>query len=215
MARTSAEAAYKNPELVRGGVSSSIQPRRSRSSSKPNCARSGPTPSWNLGGSTTPASATSSGGDIAGYKATRSAMGDMAKSLERDPQLNPILANRERNSASHLNAAVGSARSWPSATGINWQRPRHRNLIHPSCRPIRYTPHYDKSNSPLPACKLLVCVSVSAAMSEETASRRQRGPCISQDRPHHLKTILPDPGCPDPPSTARLPRARSRPSSKQ
>ena len=37
------------------------------------------------------------GGDIAGYKATRSAMGDMAKSLERDPQLESILANRKRD----------------------------------------------------------------------------------------------------------------------
>jgi Ti-type conjugative transfer relaxase TraA len=36
-------------------------------------------------------------GDIASYKATRSAMGDMAKSLERDPQLESILANRKRD----------------------------------------------------------------------------------------------------------------------
>jgi Ti-type conjugative transfer relaxase TraA len=35
-------------------------------------------------------------GDISGYKATRSAMGDLAKSLERDPQLESILANRKR-----------------------------------------------------------------------------------------------------------------------
>ena len=35
-------------------------------------------------------------GDISGYKATRSAMGDMAKSLERDPQLESILTNRKR-----------------------------------------------------------------------------------------------------------------------
>jgi Ti-type conjugative transfer relaxase TraA len=35
-------------------------------------------------------------GDISGYKATRSAMGDMAKSLERDPQLESILASRKR-----------------------------------------------------------------------------------------------------------------------
>ncbi|MER9295741.1 Ti-type conjugative transfer relaxase TraA [Mesorhizobium sp. M0621] len=34
-------------------------------------------------------------GDMSGYKATRSAMGDMAKSLERDPQLESILANRK------------------------------------------------------------------------------------------------------------------------
>ena len=35
-------------------------------------------------------------GDMSGYKATRSAMGDMAKSLERDPQLESLLANRKR-----------------------------------------------------------------------------------------------------------------------
>jgi hypothetical protein len=35
-------------------------------------------------------------GDISGYKAARSAMGDMARSLERDPQLESILANRKR-----------------------------------------------------------------------------------------------------------------------
>ena len=34
-------------------------------------------------------------GDMSGYKATRAAMGDMAKSLERDPQLKSILANRK------------------------------------------------------------------------------------------------------------------------
>ena len=34
-------------------------------------------------------------GDMSGYKAMRSAMGDMAKSLERDPQLESILANRK------------------------------------------------------------------------------------------------------------------------
>jgi len=36
-------------------------------------------------------------GDVSGYKATRAAMGDMAKSLERDPQLESILANRKRD----------------------------------------------------------------------------------------------------------------------
>jgi hypothetical protein len=36
------------------------------------------------------------GGDMSGYRATRSAMGDMARSLERDPQLESILANRKR-----------------------------------------------------------------------------------------------------------------------
>lgn len=36
-------------------------------------------------------------GDMSGYKATRAAMGDMAKSLERDPQLESILAGRKRD----------------------------------------------------------------------------------------------------------------------
>ena len=36
-------------------------------------------------------------GDMSGYKATRSAMGDMARSLERDPQLESILANRKQD----------------------------------------------------------------------------------------------------------------------
>ncbi|MGN8115370.1 Ti-type conjugative transfer relaxase TraA [Labrys sp. 22185] len=35
-------------------------------------------------------------GDFAHYNATRSAMGDMARSLERDPQLESLLANRKR-----------------------------------------------------------------------------------------------------------------------
>ena len=36
-------------------------------------------------------------GNISGYKATRSTMGDMANSLERDPQLESILASRKRD----------------------------------------------------------------------------------------------------------------------
>jgi Ti-type conjugative transfer relaxase TraA len=36
-------------------------------------------------------------GDMSGYRVTRSAMGDMAKSLERDPQLESILEGRKRD----------------------------------------------------------------------------------------------------------------------
>ena len=36
-------------------------------------------------------------GDMSGYKSTRSAMGDMAKSLERDPQMESILAGRKKD----------------------------------------------------------------------------------------------------------------------
>jgi Ti-type conjugative transfer relaxase TraA len=45
--------------------------------------------------------------DMSGYRATRSAMGDMAKSLERDPQLESILANRKRE----LGITITSGRS--------------------------------------------------------------------------------------------------------
>ena len=45
-------------------------------------------------------------GDMSGYKATRSAMGDMAKSLERDPQLESILEGRKR----HLGIEIESGR---------------------------------------------------------------------------------------------------------
>jgi len=36
-------------------------------------------------------------GDMSGYKVTRAAMGDIARSLERDPQLESILANRKKD----------------------------------------------------------------------------------------------------------------------
>ncbi|WP_316232328.1 Ti-type conjugative transfer relaxase TraA [Bradyrhizobium sp. SZCCHNR1051] len=35
-------------------------------------------------------------GDMSGYRATRSAMGDLVKGLDRDPQLESVLANRKR-----------------------------------------------------------------------------------------------------------------------
>ena len=46
--------------------------------------------------------------DMSGYKATRSAMGDMAKSLERDPQLKSILANRKQDLG--IGIGIGSGR---------------------------------------------------------------------------------------------------------
>ena len=96
-----AEAAYKkNPELVREAASGKSTAPSARFSSKPNCApirAAAPTASWSAGrSSTTPASASIRRATSSGYKATRSAMGDMAKSLERDPQLESILANRKR-----------------------------------------------------------------------------------------------------------------------
>ncbi len=36
-------------------------------------------------------------GDMSGYRSTRAEMGNMAKSLERDPQMESILAGRKKD----------------------------------------------------------------------------------------------------------------------
>ena len=90
-------------------------------------------------------------GDMSGYRATRSAMGDMARSLERDPQLESILANRKRElgiafkTRAPARSGIGLHpwhRSWPRSS-------RHLNLNHPIHR--RLSPRYGTSKSPL-AC---------------------------------------------------------------
>ncbi len=82
-------------------------------------------------------------GDMSGYKATRSAMGDMAKSLERDPQLESILANRKRELG--IEIEIGP----PTRRGTRLQ-PRHRPRQGPGHRTLELilfsaasTPHYD------------------------------------------------------------------------
>ena len=119
-------------------------------------------------------------GDIAGYKATRSAMGDMAKSLERDPQLESILANRKRD----LGIAFESGRRLGQELAFSsrhrpWQRPGHRNLIHPSAAVS--TPHYDEVEQP--SCPPATACPVWSQKPSETASRRQRG--HARTRPYH------------------------------
>jgi Ti-type conjugative transfer relaxase TraA len=54
-------------------------------------------------------------GDMSGCKATRSAMGDMAKSLERDPQLESVLAGRKQQ----LGIAFESGRSLSQELAFN------------------------------------------------------------------------------------------------
>ncbi|QCL95755.1 Ti-type conjugative transfer relaxase TraA [Agrobacterium tumefaciens] len=46
-------------------------------------------------------------GDMSGYRASRAAMGEMAKSLERDPQLESILAGRKHDLRIHMNVNPG------------------------------------------------------------------------------------------------------------
>ena len=97
-----AEAAYKkNPELVReaavGQVSRAIRALQLETELRTDPSRRADrfVERWQKLDHTSQRQYQA--GDMSGYKSTRSAMGDMAKSLERDPQLESILANRKRD----------------------------------------------------------------------------------------------------------------------
>ena len=62
--------------------------------------------------------------DMSGYKATRSAMGEMAKSLERDPQLESILANRKRELGISFDSGRSLGRELAFTQGIDLGRGR-------------------------------------------------------------------------------------------
>ena len=68
-------------------------------------------------------------GDMSGYKSTRSAMGDMAKSLERDPQLKSILEGRKRD------LGIGIKLGPPPRAGTRLQS-RYRPRQRPGCRTV-------------------------------------------------------------------------------
>ncbi|MGX5851238.1 Ti-type conjugative transfer relaxase TraA [Mesorhizobium sp. PL10] len=57
-------------------------------------------------------------GDMSGYKSTRSAMSDMAKSLERDPQLESLLANHKRDLGIHTDSGRSLATELAFSHGI-------------------------------------------------------------------------------------------------
>ncbi|QPC93008.1 Ti-type conjugative transfer relaxase TraA [Mesorhizobium sp. INR15] len=57
-------------------------------------------------------------GDMSGYKSTRSAMSDMAKSLERDPQLESLLANRKHDLGIHTDSGRNLASELAFSHGI-------------------------------------------------------------------------------------------------
>ncbi len=54
-------------------------------------------------------------GDMSGYQSTRAAMGDMAKSLQRDPQLESILVNRK----AELGIRIETGRRLGAALALN------------------------------------------------------------------------------------------------
>ncbi len=63
-------------------------------------------------------------GDMSGYKATRSMMGEMAKSLERDPQLESVLASRKQQLGIAAESGRRLARQLAFTHGLNLGRGR-------------------------------------------------------------------------------------------
>lgn len=63
-------------------------------------------------------------GDMSGYKATRSMMGDMAKSLERDPQLESILASRKADLGINMETGRSLGKELAFTHGIDMGRGR-------------------------------------------------------------------------------------------
>ena len=126
-------------------------------------------------------------GDMSGYKATRSAMGDMAKSLERDPQLESILANRKQELGIAIsNQAAGSARNSPSLTASTLAE-AGASEFDPSDLPPSLRHATTSRTTLLPALNCLSCL-VSAAVrnSQQEAAPAMREP----DRIIRLKTVL-------------------------
>ncbi|MDP0930196.1 hypothetical protein Q0601_23740 [Paracoccus onubensis] len=67
-------------------------------------------------------------GDYSGYDAARKEMGEMAKSLERDPQLESILANRKRELGITLESGRRLGRELAFHHGIDFSRGRGLGL---------------------------------------------------------------------------------------
>jgi hypothetical protein len=67
-------------------------------------------------------------GDMSGYKATRAEMGNMAKSLERDPQLESLLANRKRELGISFESGRSLGRELAFTHGIDLGRGRGLGL---------------------------------------------------------------------------------------
>ncbi|WP_265975705.1 Ti-type conjugative transfer relaxase TraA [Brucella intermedia] len=63
-------------------------------------------------------------GDMSGYNATRSSMGDMAKSLQRDPQLESILAGRRQQLGISFESGMGVGRDLALSHGLGIGRGR-------------------------------------------------------------------------------------------
>ncbi|RWR25688.1 Ti-type conjugative transfer relaxase TraA [Sinirhodobacter populi] len=67
-------------------------------------------------------------GDMSGYRSTRAEMGNMAKSLERDPQMESILAGRKRDLGISFDTGLGIGRDLALSHGLGLGRGRDIGL---------------------------------------------------------------------------------------
>lgn len=67
-------------------------------------------------------------GDYSSYKATRVQMGDMARSLERDPQLESLLATRKKELGISFETGRSLGRELAHSHGIDFDRSRGLGL---------------------------------------------------------------------------------------
>ena len=72
-------------------------------------------------------------GDYSGYKTARKEMGNMAYSLERDPQMESLLANRKRELGIDFDSGHSLGRNLAHQSWT-WQGPGYWDLIFPICR---------------------------------------------------------------------------------
>ncbi len=82
-------------------------------------------------------------GYISDHKATRSAMGNMAKSLERDPRMESLSQTARPHSVSKWTLAADSARPSPSLMALIWEEAGDRDLRTVRCAAVSIRRRYD------------------------------------------------------------------------
>lgn len=107
-------------------------------------------------------------GNISGYKATKSVMGDMAKSLERDPQLESLLANRKRELGIGIESGRSLGRELAFTHGIDLSRGPESRTVELACFGYIYR-----------GAAGAIVVSLTGFLQESLAARRPR--CSAND----------------------------------
>ena len=128
-----AEAAYKKNPVLAAEAAAGGAPRANRAPQFETEIRTGPRPRadrfverWHKLDQTSQRQYQA--GDMSGYRSTRAEMGNMAKSLERDPQMESLLANRKRELGIALDSGRNLGRELAFTHGIDFGRGRGLGL---------------------------------------------------------------------------------------